>query len=224
MSGRYVCFRCEQYSSIFFFFQAEDGIRDGHVTGVQTCALPICTCLRPDGGGSRCAARSRARRASRTATIRAKARTHRCAADRTRSEERRVGKEGRYRWAAGDRRRNRDTARGGSWRRYEESSDERTLCMLPLRAVFVYLFFFSSRRRHTRWPRDWSSDVCSSDLYVPSPGWWRFAMRSALASTTRIANRHHPGEGTYAPLRRRPNKIGRASCRERGEISVGGGR
>src|SRR5437660_9222981 len=27
----------------FFFFQAEDGIRDGHVTGVQTCALPICT-------------------------------------------------------------------------------------------------------------------------------------------------------------------------------------
>src|SRR5439155_14584777 len=28
-------------SSFFFFFQAEDGIRDGHVTGVQTCALPI---------------------------------------------------------------------------------------------------------------------------------------------------------------------------------------
>src|SRR5207253_3905264 len=27
-----------------------------------------------------------------------------------------------------------------------------------------YGFFFSSRRRHTRWPRDWSSDVCSSDL------------------------------------------------------------
>src|SRR5271166_5977987 len=26
----------------FFFFQAEDGIRDGHVTGVQTCALQIC--------------------------------------------------------------------------------------------------------------------------------------------------------------------------------------
>src|SRR5215510_15431371 len=26
-------------------------------------------------------------------------------------------------------------------------------------------FFFSSRRRHTRWPRDWSSDVCSSDLH-----------------------------------------------------------
>src|SRR5690606_39387994 len=28
--------------SFFFFFQAEDGIRDFHVTGVQTCALPIC--------------------------------------------------------------------------------------------------------------------------------------------------------------------------------------
>src|SRR5256885_2413019 len=27
----------------FFFFQAEDGIRDYKVTGVQTCALPICT-------------------------------------------------------------------------------------------------------------------------------------------------------------------------------------
>src|SRR5439155_9126292 len=26
---------------------------------------------------------------------------------------------------------------------------------------------FSSRRRHTRWPRDWSSDVCSSDLALP---------------------------------------------------------
>src|SRR5690625_3354847 len=34
---------------LFFFFQAEDGIRDGHVTGVQTCALPIslnnCPCF-----------------------------------------------------------------------------------------------------------------------------------------------------------------------------------
>src|SRR5215510_16230044 len=28
-------------------------------------------------------------------------------------------------------------------------------------------FFFSSRRRHTRLPRDWSSDVCSSDLFAP---------------------------------------------------------
>src|SRR5882762_1734438 len=30
---------------VFFFFQAEDGIRDSSVTGVQTCALPICRLL-----------------------------------------------------------------------------------------------------------------------------------------------------------------------------------
>src|SRR5699024_11679629 len=36
------CFVCVcDYSSLFFFFQAEDGIRDRNVTGVQTCALPI---------------------------------------------------------------------------------------------------------------------------------------------------------------------------------------
>src|SRR5439155_3045281 len=33
------------------------------------------------------------------------------------------------------------------------------------------VFFFSSRRRHTRWPRDWSSDVCSSDLVDPRAEW-----------------------------------------------------
>src|SRR5206468_5108050 len=30
--------------------------------------------------------------------------------------------------------------------------------------LFFFFFFFSSRRRHTRSDRDWSSDVCSSDL------------------------------------------------------------
>src|SRR5690348_17947203 len=30
--------------------------------------------------------------------------------------------------------------------------------------INAYHFFFSSRRRHTRWTGDWSSDVCSSDL------------------------------------------------------------
>src|SRR5437870_13916203 len=39
-----------------------------------------------------------------------------------------------------------------------------------------FTFFFSSRRRHTRWPRDWSSDVCSSDLI------WRMS-RSSLAQS-----------------------------------------
>src|SRR6266487_6267801 len=34
------------YFCFFFFFQAEDGIRDGRVTGVQTCALPIWSFVR----------------------------------------------------------------------------------------------------------------------------------------------------------------------------------
>ena len=38
VSGIYDCCR---FCSVFFFFQAEDGIRDRDVTGVQTCALPI---------------------------------------------------------------------------------------------------------------------------------------------------------------------------------------
>src|SRR5690625_7219225 len=37
------------------------------------------------------------------------------------------------------------------------------VALWTLGGLFCY-FFFSSRRRHTRWPRDWSSDVCSSDL------------------------------------------------------------
>src|SRR5215510_8530056 len=37
--------RLRSCMTLFFFFQAEDGIRDGHVTGVQTCALPICACV-----------------------------------------------------------------------------------------------------------------------------------------------------------------------------------
>src|SRR5690625_5507964 len=32
--------------------------------------------------------------------------------------------------------------------------------------ICMSIFFFSSIRRHTRWPRDWSSDVCSSDLAI----------------------------------------------------------
>src|SRR5437870_2460551 len=38
--------------------------------------------------------------------------------------------------------------------------------MRSLTGATHIFFFFSSRRPHTRWPRDWSSDVCSSDLYV----------------------------------------------------------
>src|SRR3989441_9000123 len=43
MRSRYVLSPWRTYSYVFFFFfQAEDGIRDKLVTGVQTCALPIC--------------------------------------------------------------------------------------------------------------------------------------------------------------------------------------
>src|SRR5207253_4568171 len=44
---------------------------------------------------------------------------------------------------------------------YNVSYHTYSLCHSFLHLIF---FFFSSRRRHTRWPRDWSSDVCSSDL------------------------------------------------------------
>src|SRR5262249_59670661 len=40
MRALFLCLFC--VSHFFFFFQAEDGIRDWSVTGVQTCALPIC--------------------------------------------------------------------------------------------------------------------------------------------------------------------------------------
>src|SRR5258707_9472459 len=41
----------------------------------------------------------------------------------------------------------------------------RTVLELQLNWLNVIFFFFSSRRRHTRYWRDWSSDVCSSDLH-----------------------------------------------------------
>src|SRR2546429_8814189 len=40
---------------------------------------------------------------------------------------------------------------------------KRALCCIYISVAF---FFFSSRRRHTRCSRDWSSDVCSSDLWI----------------------------------------------------------
>src|SRR5206468_4857550 len=92
-----------------FFFQAEDGIRDLIVTGVQTCALPISHAAhgfailidwRPRASNaSRSGWRSRGRRALRRAAApgrRDKADAPaRCARAPRRSEERRVGKERR---------------------------------------------------------------------------------------------------------------------------------
>src|SRR5438105_9187648 len=80
----------------FFFFQAEDGIRDPLVTGVQTCALPISP-DEPDPSEQldpwRKPERALERRRDRS--------LGRPALDR-RSEERRVGKECRSRWAPDD--------------------------------------------------------------------------------------------------------------------------
>src|SRR5206468_6420433 len=88
----------------FFFFQAEDGIRDLIVTGVQTCALPIWDVVTQLV--QRAAHRARGDRAGVLAVgveERHDARSTRSASiPRTtrRSEERRVGKECRARWAA----------------------------------------------------------------------------------------------------------------------------
>src|SRR5437867_8576260 len=97
------------YLFVFFFFQAEDGIRDRTVTGVQTCALPICD------GGAHAGSGSKKRSNPGAGSIRDESASQNCSAacqaryhdDRYqvqyvvsvfRSEERRVGKEWRYWW------------------------------------------------------------------------------------------------------------------------------
>src|SRR5882724_3679813 len=83
-----------------------------------------------------------------------------------------------------------------------ETHIARLMAILQLcRSKTDSLFFFSSRRRHTRCLSDWSSDVCSSDLH-------------------RSHNRER-----YAPWDTRADQcreIGRASCRERVSSSVVG--
>src|SRR5205823_11536523 len=80
-----------------FFFQAEDGIRDKLVTGVQTCALPIFA----PAGGAELESRTSAAQSysSRRAPLagRCDRHAHHGFADEHRSEERRVGKECRSR-------------------------------------------------------------------------------------------------------------------------------
>src|SRR5437870_8383162 len=89
---------------------------------------------------------------------------------------------------------------------------------------FFFFFFFSSRRRHTRWPRDWSSDVCSSDLetfifilfvyfyfFFPT-----FSLKGYMYSFVTWLNCMSQGFGVQIIL----SEIGRASCRERVYILV----
>src|SRR2546423_9309281 len=80
----------------FFFFQAEDGIRDKLVTGVQTCALPICVCGHRGGLGGRGTVGDR-RRSRRNRSVDGLVCPRR--PEENRSEERRVGKECRSRWS-----------------------------------------------------------------------------------------------------------------------------
>src|SRR5207249_6733686 len=97
-------------------------------------------------------------------------------------------------------------------------------------------FFFSSRRRHTRSKRDWSSDVCSSDLEKLRRDACRgresfrknycrisraVGLRGSSASGGRWTSAHASAERQGRRLAR---QIGRASCRERRWRSgVGGG-
>src|SRR3712207_7107062 len=86
-------------------------------------------------------------------------------------------------------------------------------------------FFFSSRRRHTRYWRDWSSDVCSSDLVYVLQGATRDALVDkvcaahdavyadpALAAEYREEYDYYPTKWVSPYIDR---QIGRASCRER---------
>src|SRR5256884_4099470 len=62
-----------------------------------------------------------------------------------------------------------------------------TLCFV----LGIFLFFFSSRRRHTRCSRDWSSDVCSSDLLLEA---WQEAV--SVPSIQQVLEENGLGEPT----------------------------
>src|SRR3712207_9398382 len=83
-----------------------------------------------------------------------------------------------------------------------------------------FLFFFSSRRRHTRYWRDWSSDVCSSDLRACASG-DSFGQASTRGLYGVCVSRSMRQKSTLcSSLPRRTGQIGRASGRERVKISV----
>src|SRR5438132_13523906 len=89
--------------------------------------------------------------------------------------------------------------------------------------LFVF-FFFSSRRRHTRSLCDWSSDVCSSDLYTNfRPVRMLPGLETGLEARQH-ADRAEVGVQTQLLAQRHVDalmpaaQIGRASCRERGEV------
>src|SRR5437868_14979378 len=78
--------------------------------------------------------------------------------------------------------------------------------------LFLIIFFFSSRRRHTRSKRDWSSDVCSSDLYAP------MGCRPRTDFAVPVSAPRHVSDSARRAACAR--QIGRASCRERVWVAV----
>src|SRR2546430_10749673 len=96
---------------------------------------------------------------------------------------------------------------------------------IPYLRVKLFSFFFSSRRRHTRFDCDWSSDVCSSDLRFVSENNAMIAVRSRilLVATALLVlgqfatadNPHGTLALTGADREITLTEIGRASCRER---------
>src|SRR5699024_11239870 len=100
----------------------------------------------------------------------------------------------------------------------------RRVCLTMLRCVpsRIWLcFFFSSRRRHTRSKRDWSSDVCSSDLFGQNAN-----LRQLLdLILQQVVHAHRSQVEGFLELGLGHSdliQIGRASCRERVYISDGG--
>src|SRR5437879_11576712 len=97
-------YRLRNFFCFFFFFQAEDGIRDTSVTGVQTCALPISRKVQRMSGLDP--------RTLRVAWMTATTSRFRWGLRLDdRSEERRVGKECRSRWSPDDEKENKKRER-----------------------------------------------------------------------------------------------------------------
>src|SRR5699024_11294421 len=94
-------------------------------------------------------------------------------------------------------------------------------CTCRCRSISVLLFFFSSRRRHTRSKRDWSSDVCSSDLPFITEEIYQALPHAAGEDAAFIMRSDWPvyNEQMAFPAEEAA-KIGRASCRERGGMTV----
>src|SRR5438876_11712459 len=97
-----------------FFFQAEDGIRDGRVTGVQTCALPIWRRPADRPGPAKHLGPLHGRNSMSHFALPSFGRL-----PTGRSEERRVGKECRSRWAAYSYRKKKGRRRAGWLERLE---------------------------------------------------------------------------------------------------------